>query len=142
MVRPVRDRLPASGWGAVNGLGILLAHAVGDYVAQSHWMAVEKTKRWLPAVLHGLTYTACYVPVTRSPLTLLVIGGTHIVIDRYRLARHLVWLKNQMAPRSVRPGHTATGYPNDTPAWLAVWLLIILDNVPHLGINVAAVAWL
>ena len=33
-----------------------LAHMVGDYVIQSHWMAVEKTKRWWPAIAHGVTY--------------------------------------------------------------------------------------
>ncbi len=29
----------------------------------------------------------------------------------------------------------ATGYPSATPAWLAVWLLIIADNTLHLLIN-------
>lgn len=94
----------------------LLAHLTGDYIAQSHWMATEKTHRWLPAVLHGLTYAACYLLATRSVLALLVIGGTHVVIDRYRLARHVVWAKNQMAPRRARPGHTPTGYGDDVPA--------------------------
>ncbi len=126
----------------MTALGILLAHFVGDYIAQTHWMATEKTKRWLPAALHALTYTACYLPVTHSPLALLVIGGTHAVIDRYRLARYVVWFKNQFAPAKYRPALTATGYPSDTPPWLAFWLLIIVDNVIHLSINWASVALL
>lgn len=123
-------------------LGIILAHLVGDYLFQSHWMAVEKVNHWWPAVAHGLTYTLPYLLITLSPLALLVICGTHIVIDRFRLAKHVVWFKNQLAPRAYRPGHTATGYPEDTPAWMAVWLLIIADNTLHLLINAASVLWL
>jgi hypothetical protein len=123
----------------------LIAHGVGDYLLQSHWMATEKTKRWLPAVLHAVTYALPFLILTRSPLALLVIAGTHAVIDRYRLARYVVWLKNQAGPRRFRPAWadaSATGYPSDTPPWLAVWLLIIADNVMHLVINAAALTWL
>lgn len=124
------------------GLGIVLAHLVGDYLLQSHWMATEKVNRWWPALVHGLTYTLPYVLVTQSLLALLVIASTHVVIDRYHLAKHVVWLKNQIGPRTHRPGHTSTGYPVDTPPWLAVWLLIIADNTLHLLINTASVVWL
>lgn len=123
-------------------LGILLAHLVGDYLLQSHWMATEKTQRWWPAVAHGATYTLPYLAVTRSPLALLTIGVTHVVIDRFRLARYVVWLKNQIAPRRSRPTLTATGYPSGTPDWLAVWLLIVADNTIHLLINSASVVLL
>jgi hypothetical protein len=34
----------------------LVAHAVGDYILQSDWMANEKTKRSLAALLHVMTY--------------------------------------------------------------------------------------
>lgn len=124
------------------GVGIVLAHLVGDYLLQSHWMATCKTQRWWPAVAHGLTYTLPYLLVTQSVWALLVICVTHIVIDQYRLARHVVWFKNQLAPVAYRPAHTATGYPDDTPPWLAVWLLIIADNTLHLLINGAALRWL
>lgn len=80
-------------------LGILLAHLVGDYLFQSDWMATEKLKRWWPAAAHGITYTLPYVLVTRNPWALLIIGGTHIVIDRYRLAKYVVWLKNQVGAK-------------------------------------------
>lgn len=33
-------------------------------------------------------------------------------------------------------------YPEAAPAWLAVWLLIIVDNTAHLAINYAALRWL
>ena len=126
-------------------LGIILAHLVGDYIIQSDWMANEKTKRWWPAIAHGLTYTIPYVFVTQSLIALAVIGGTHIIIDRYRLARHLSWFKNQAAPKAYRSQWQdckATGYAADKPPFMAVWLLIIADNTVHLLINTAAVLWL
>jgi hypothetical protein len=126
----------------VTALGLVLAHMVGDYLIQTHWMATEKIHRWAPAVAHGVTYTLPHILVTQSPAALAVIGGTHIVIDRYRLARYVVWFKNQFAPRSHRPPLTVTGYGDDVPPWLAVWLLIIADNVLHLLINTGAVVWL
>lgn len=75
-------------------------------------------------------------------MALLVIVATHAVIDRYRLARHVVWVKNLLAPAAYRRPWSecrATGYPPDCPAWLAVWLMIIADNTMHLLINAAAV---
>lgn len=130
---------------AATALGLVLAHLVGDYLIQSHWMATEKTKRWWPAIAHAATYGLPFLLVTQSPLALAVIVGTHAVIDRYRLARYVVWAKNQMAPAPHRPAWadaSGTGYPSSTPPWLAVWLLIIADNTLHLIINAGAVAWL
>ena len=126
-------------------LGVLLAHLAGDYLIQSDWMANEKTKRWWPAIAHGLTYTLPYVAVTRSWLALLIIAGTHMVIDHYRLARHVAWLKNLLGPKSYRfPWRecSATGYHESRPPWMAVWLMIIADNTMHLLINAGAVHWL
>jgi hypothetical protein len=121
---------------------ILVAHLVGDYILQSHWMATEKLKRWWPAVAHGLMYTLPFIFITQSPLALLVIAGTHIVIDRYRLARHVSWLKNQIGPKRSRPeGHTATGYSVYTADYMSVWLMILTDNTMHILINIAAVKW-
>jgi hypothetical protein len=113
----------------------IIAHAIGDYVVQSDWMAAEKTKRHGPALAHAATYAACFLPLTRDWRALAVIGGTHVVIDRWRLAKHVGWAKNQLAPRAYRPPHTATGYSPDKPDWMAVWLLIITDNTMHVVIN-------
>ncbi len=115
-----------------------LSHMVGDYVVQSGWMAHEKTSRSLPAALHALSYGACFLPVTRNTKALAVIAGTHFVIDRWRLARHVVWAKNQVAPEEFRypwEGNKATGYPAEEPPWLSTWLMIIADNIIHMAIN-------
>jgi hypothetical protein len=116
----------------------LMAHLVGDYVLQSHWMAVEKTRAHGPAAAHALTYALPFLVLTRSPARLAVIAGSHFVLDRWRLARHVVWAKNQVAPAAYRPPHTATGYGDDVPPWLATWLLIVADNALHGLCNAAA----
>ncbi len=129
----------------MTALGIVLAHLVGDYIIQSDWMALEKTNRWWPAIVHGATYTIPYALVTQSFWALFVIASTHIVIDRYRLARHVIWAKNLISPKSHRHPWSeckTTGYHESRPAWMAVWLMIIADNTIHLLINTAAVLWL
>lgn len=108
----------------------IVAHLVGDYLVQSHWMATEKTKQSIAAAVHAVTYALPFLLLTQSPLALALIVGTHFVIDRWRLARFVVWAKN-----GCRGEVTATGYPSDTPPWLAVWLLIIADNTLHLLCN-------
>lgn len=125
-------------------LGVLF-HFIGDYLIQTDWMAQLKTSRWLPAILHGVTYTLLFGFATQSIVALLVIGGTHIVIDHYRLARHVVWAKNQLAPKEYRyPWSEAklTGYRDSGPAWLNTWLMIIADNTIHVMINTFAILYL
>jgi hypothetical protein len=129
----------------------IAAHLVGDYILQSHWMASEKTKRSLAAAVHAVTYALPFLFLTRNPAVLAVIIGTHFAIDRWRLARFVVWIKNgtwlrpffgrDIADAGFLPDPiTATGYPESSPAWLAVWLLIIADNTIHILINGAALA--
>jgi hypothetical protein len=116
----------------------LIAHAVGDFILQSDWMATEKTKRSLAALVHAGTYTLPFLYLTRLPVPLLIIFGTHFAIDRWRLSRYVVWAKNWLAPVGWnRPWSEclATGYPPDRPAWLSVWLLIVTDNILHVVCN-------
>lgn len=119
----------------------LLAHLWGDYILQSEWMAQNKTKQSLAALIHALLYAATFLLLTRHWLALAVIVGTHFLIDRFRLARYAVWLKNG-GPFNSWGFVSPTGYPVETPPWLAVWLLIIADNTLHLSINYAALRWL
>src|SRR5678815_493843 len=47
--------------------GQLIAHAVGDYIFQSDWMANNKTKRSWPAAIHATTYAVSFLPFRPSP---------------------------------------------------------------------------
>lgn len=146
----------------------LVAHAVGDYILQSDWMATEKTKRSLAALAHVLTYMLPFLFLRPSLPALAIIVSTHFVIDRWRPARFVVWAKNFLAPRWMHVSTVsgvdrearviefdsvllrnapwsdcvATGYPAARPAWLAVWLLIIADNIMHVLINGLALKYL
>jgi hypothetical protein len=159
----------------------ILIHLWGDYLTQSDWMAQNKTKAHLPAAVHALVYSAPFLFIG-SWKAVLVICATHFLIDRYRLARYVVWAKNFISPKLpwVQPGPSLrkdlweqrllrsddlrspspdcqyrevyrrnaplsvcpTGYPPQTPPWLAFWLLIIADNTLHLTINYIALRWL
>lgn len=127
----------------------LVFQGVGDYVTQSDWMATRKVRRdgetrarcaegWAAAVSHGTVYTLPFLLLTTDPLPLLVIGGTHVLIDRFRLARHVVWARNQVCPATHRRPWAdcrATGFPPEMPAWQATWLMVMVDNVMHVLIN-------
>lgn len=121
----------------------LLAHAVGDYLLQSEWMANRKGSDSLAAALHALTYTLPFLFLTLEPLALGFIAGTHFIVDRWRLARYVIWLKNRPFPGS-RPWAECcnTGYPTHTPAYLSAWLLIVVDNTLHVLMNGIALSYL
>lgn len=74
----------------------LIIHLIGDYCTQSDWMATNKTKASFPALMHALVYSLPFLLLTRRPVALFVIFGTHFFIDRFRLARYLVFAKNFM----------------------------------------------
>lgn len=125
----------------------VLLHFIGDYITQSHWMALEKTKRWFPAIMHGVIYTLPFLFLTTSILAMLVIGGTHIVIDHYRLARHFIWLKNRvLSPFAVmtswEEARAHNGFDTATPLWLSTVLMIVVDNILHVCINFGALLYL
>jgi hypothetical protein len=152
----------------------LLVHAIGDYVLQSDWMASKKRTEHLPAAAHAVVYSLPFVAFAPSWRAFAVIVVTHFLIDRFGLARYVVWAKNFLAPRWIRVDTTIhgheyvhafdqagaesastrhirnlpwawcvdTGYPGNRPPFLAVWLLIIADNILHVVINGASLRWL
>lgn len=125
----------------------LILHLIGDYVTQSDWMAVNKRTSSKAAFVHAFVYSVPFAVLlwftSKSGAALAVILGTHFLIDRFGLARYVVFAKNFMgAPWPVWSNCSVTGYPSERPAWLAVWLLIAADNTIHLAINYVALRWL
>lgn len=125
----------------------LIAHALGDYLFQTSWMAMGKTQRWLPAIVHGCVYGLVYWLVLQpSPQAMAVIVGTHILIDRFRLARYICWTKEFLTYPFQRPKPwkdcSKTGFDPNTPTHLADWLMIIIDNIMHVCINAWALYYL
>ncbi len=113
----------------------IVAHLIGDYLIQSDWMANEKTKQTFPAFVHALFYTLPFLYITLSWKALVLILLSHLIMDRFRLARYICWVKNVVGPKSYRYSWKdceGTGYHKDRPPWLSVWLMIIADNTVHL----------
>jgi len=106
-------------------------------------MARKKFESFPVALLHAAVYSLPFLLITTSLLAVAVIFVTHAVIDRYRLARFVIYAKNWTTDRTLRwVDCAATGYHKDVPPWLAMWLLIAVDNTTHLAINYAALRWL
>ncbi|OGF74781.1 hypothetical protein A3J56_01610 [Candidatus Giovannonibacteria bacterium RIFCSPHIGHO2_02_FULL_46_20] len=123
-----------------------VCHLVGDYVLQSGWMANNKTQGWFPAFVHAIAYFLPFLLVFYpSMMASTVIAGTHFLIDRFRLAKYVAYANHFLSPRSEwKPWCecSVTGYHKNTPPFLAVRLMIIVDNTMHLIINAAALAYL
>lgn len=122
----------------------LVAHAIGDYILQSDWMATEKTRKSVAAAFHAATYSLPFLLLTTSWTALSMVAATHFVIDRWRLARYVCWAKNFLQPTKNHPWTecSATGYHRDKPPWMSVWLMVIADNVMHVLCNAAALRWM
>lgn len=115
----------------------LLAHLVGDFLLQSQAMADRKVTdlRW--ACIHAVFYTLPFLFLTTDLWRLAVIGGTHAVIDRYRLAaKSTGWWGSWNRERGLWARWNVSTEP--VPPFLVVWGTIVTDNTMHMLINYAA----
>ena len=110
----------------------LILHLIGDYITQSNWMAVNKTTRWTPAITHALIYALPFFILT-NVYGVCIIGITHLFIDRFRLIKYVLQLKEFNFKNEF-------GYPKTMPPYLSVWLTFISDNTIHLLINYIVIA--
>lgn len=115
----------------------LLAHLVGDYVMQSDWMAAAKVygqskDARKAAAIHAALYTACFLPLTRNPLRLAVIGITHGLLDHYRPFPKLIHRKDVLL--------SPAGWPATPVDQTPFWLSVVVDNTAHLLINEVALS--
>ncbi|ROP65644.1 DUF3307 domain-containing protein [Curtobacterium sp. ZW137] len=137
------------------GLAVILAHLLGDYLLQTDSMAQRKTSSWRWALTHAAMYSLPHAVLLFVLLggfswhwlvALLIIGGTHAVIDRYRLAKHVIWALNHALPHDHRDEYAwaeareNAGYSPSSPVWMRTWLMIIVDNTLHLAINAVTIA--
>lgn len=145
---------------------LILAHLIGDYVLQSHVMATRKTSSWRWALIHAAFYSLPFaglllwlgVGASDALGALTIIGGTHALIDRLRIATRWcewygvghpgIWVRAPRAMLAVwarwltRRGYrhgwddVTRVFPFEAPPpFLGVWLTIIVTNTLHLTIN-------
>ena len=126
----------------------LILHLLGDYIIQNHAMANYKRTSMAWASLHAITYAMPFAAVLlfthwgtlaqsmgAITLALAIISGTHALIDRY--APHRKWMEWWgIGQPSTLFERLNIDQPQATaPAFLGVWLGIIVDNTIHLTIN-------
>lgn len=111
----------------------LICHLIGDYVLQTNWMVRFKSQRLMVAVFHALTYLLPFILITRSLPALSIIFATHTIIDHFRLARHIIRIRNWC--------WTDNGFPTETPSHIAQGISIVVDNTIHLAINYLAIKY-
>ena len=132
------------------GLQIIL-HLWGDYILQNHAMAQFKRTSMKWAVFHAITYTLPFAVVllilhvsslgvhsANIIMALAIIVITHAIIDRY--APHRAWMEFWgIGQPSLLFERCNVDQPQVTaPAFLGVWLGILVDNTLHLTINAFA----
>jgi hypothetical protein len=80
-------------------LYIIAAHMAGDYLLQTHNMAMKKLTDWYVRMQHVWVYSMCFVPVAhlahvsdgRALAFLYSNFAVHFVIDSRRWASGEVW---------------------------------------------------
>lgn len=110
----------------------LVFHLIGDYLLQNDWMASNKTKNSYVALLHALIYSVPFLYIV-SDWRWFIIFITHFFIDRFRLAIYWIKLVNW------NWSSTNFGYDENKPAWMAIWLMIIIDNSLHVCFNTLSI---
>lgn len=147
----------------------LLCHAVGDYLLQADWFALNK-KKWgimgdLACLGHVWLYTTPFWLLTTSPTALFVIFFSHFLIDRTNVAAWLTWARNWMNPpwinacdcgdneecarcgkmisnRSWKECKDNFGFDPSRPFAVVFPISVVIDNTLHLVINYCTLRWL
>lgn len=106
---------------------LIVGHLIGDFLFQTNWMAMNKSKKWAPLLTHCVVYTmmifgvAFFGGYTIPISAIALIFFSHVLLDRRTFV--VWWVKKIM-------GTTDKG---------ANWLNIVVDQVFHI-IILAAVA--
>jgi hypothetical protein len=125
----------------------ILCHLFGDYVLQNQWMANNKTKSHLAALVHVTLYTLPFLFLTSNIWSLAIISTTHFLIDRYRLVTHWTrfWgvgctgylptaLSHDVLPWEPE-WESANSRWEYAPAYINFFCMVVVDNTFHLLIN-------
>lgn len=106
------------------GLGVLLAHLIGDYIFQDDFQARYKVSNTAVCALHCTLYSVAFIVVLQPFYSMpwwfyLAVAALHFPVDRFRLARHLMAYNGQedFATKQLSP-----------------WSIVVVDNTIHLAV--------
>lgn len=106
---------------------LFIGHLIGDFLFQTNWMAMNKSKKWFPLLTHCVVYTLMI-------FSLAFFGGFTLPLSAIGLifVSHVILDKRVFVEWWVR---TIMGSSGDA----SNWLLVVVDQVFHILI-LAAVA--
>lgn len=136
----------------------LILHAIGDYLVQNDFMALNKKKKgWyghIACQIHCITYTLPFWYFYGWKVALGVYLS-HFIIDRYHIIEVFLALRNGLIKKpfidSDGVKHTIWyqltnvdnfGYSPERPVLITVWLYIIVDNIFHIISNYLCINYL
>ncbi|WP_019414731.1 DUF3307 domain-containing protein [Paenisporosarcina sp. TG20] len=109
---------------------LLIGHLIGDFLFQTTWMAIFKTTKWVPLIVHCVVYTISVTALAFVGYGLLPVGAivllfmSHIFLDRRIFVAW--WVKHIMNVKG-----------NEEK-----WLLIMVDQIFHIIIlGIIAHSW-
>lgn len=74
---------------------LLFIHFVADFILQSDWMAINKSKRWTPLAIHVGVYALPFIPFFGLKFAAVNLAA-HFVTDAVTSrASSYLWGKNQ-----------------------------------------------
>lgn len=114
-------------------LSLLITHFVADFLLQSDWMALNKSKRWDALGLHVAVYSLCFAPWGLRFWLLTFI--THFITDAItsRVTSKL-WFMQNMGIVGIGPiEHDYTSWK--LIPWKRHWFFVVigLDQLIHYG---------
>lgn len=120
----------------MDGFGLLVGHAIGDFIFQNDWMAKNKTNPWVSSwrqekwllghitcTVHCLCYTLAVWACSYWWMPwwgLLACFVIHWPIDRFRLA---AWWMNHVSGQKFFASKEHPMFP---------WSIVVVDNTFHL----------
>lgn len=104
----------------------IYAHLIGDYILQNDWMALNKKKKNIPALVHTAIYCLPFLFCSLSLWQIGLIGVQHFLQDR---TTFINWLMRVKGSEKFANGPCSP------------WSIIITDNIVHI-LWIAFVVWL
>lgn len=103
---------------------LLMGHFIFDWLLQTHWMAMNKSKDQLPLFVHSLIYAlglygtaAAYLHYFPSFFIFLVLFVSHVLLDDYKF--HLWWMTHIKRIPAQQ-------------AQQSLWMIICIDQIWHI----------
>ncbi len=112
-------------------LWLVLTHFIADFVFQSNWMAIQKSKRWDALTLHVSIYSACFLWLGWR--FAFVTFATHFVTDAItsRITSRLWFIPYRELARSIDGFWFLANIDNRQRHWFFV--MIGFDQLIHYG---------